>query len=263
MSRSRFLLLPAHGGAARLAGSAGLRAALAPPLPPALAAGAPRLAARRAGATRPRDVSWLGFSCPLAPGQARPAVRAALDRVLSAGAPVDTVILDLTGATGIEDDDCASLCWLHERLQPLGARLWLAAIPRPLADRFREHGVTGVLGAGAIHPSRRAAVLAAFAALPGPGLVTSQVRAALMVPPEALPAAGPGVPAAPAPAPPRAGARVVTPAAAQPVIAAARPVPVPAGPPGRLHPLRVEPASGGGWWTVLARFNARRGRRHG
>jgi hypothetical protein len=265
MSRSRFLPLPTQGGAARLAGSAGLRAALAPPLPPVLAAGLDQPVTRPARAARSRDVSWLGFACPLAPGQAWPAVHAALERVLSAGAPVETVILDLTGATGIEDGDCASLVWLHERLRPAGARLWLAAIPRPLADRLRDCGVTGLLGAGAIHPSRRAAVLAAFAALPGPGLVTPQLRAALAVPPEPLPAAAPEVPAAEVPAPEVAAPQVPAPPAPARVLipAAARPAPAPAGLNGRLHPLRVEPPPRRGWWTVVARFNTRRGRRHG
>jgi hypothetical protein len=53
-------------------------------------------------------------------------------------------------------------------------------------NRLREAGLTQRLGPEAIHPSLRAAVLASYAALPGPGLVTTDVRAALTEPAESL-----------------------------------------------------------------------------
>lgn len=131
--------------------------------------------------------SWtplLALSCPLGPGQPRAAVEAVLNRVQSSGLAADTVILDLSGTHRVDDDGCADLIWLHHRLLLLGTRLLLAVSARPVRDRLREAGVTVILGAGAIHPSLRAAVLAAFSALPGPGLVTPQVRAALVTPAE-------------------------------------------------------------------------------
>jgi hypothetical protein len=131
--------------------------------------------------------SWippLTLSCALMPGQQRAAVEAVLDRVRSSGFAVETVIFDLSGTAGIDDEGCADLLWLHHRLLLLGTRLWLAVSARPVRDQLREAGVTVVLGTGAVHPSLRAAVLAAFSALPGPGLVTPQMRTALVTPAE-------------------------------------------------------------------------------
>lgn len=208
MSRSRFLL--------RLGG--GTPAGPDPGTRPGRAAGpAPRSRrTRRKGAAA--AFPWWAFACPLAPGLGWAAAQALSERAALCG-PARTVILDLAGSTGVGEDDCAALGWLHERLHGHGSRLWLAAAPRAVSEQFDENGLTGMLGAAAIHPSRRAAVLAAFAALPGPGLVTSPVREALTAEPEPL---LPGLtlpdPARPAlsPAQPAAGSAEPVPGSAEP-----------------------------------------------
>jgi hypothetical protein len=203
------------------------------------------------GPLRPASpaVRWLAFACPLAPGLGWPAAFALLDR-LPAACPPETVILDLAGSSGAGDDEGAALCWLHEQLAAARSQLWLAA-PRSLAPVLRDQGVESALGSGAIHPSRRAAVLAIVAARPGPGLVTSQGKSALAQPPVPLlpvpPVAGAGHPARPGDRPqaaaPHPAEEAAGPAAGQPPLAG-------------LHPLRVEPRQRRGWWPVLARFNA-------
>jgi hypothetical protein len=213
MQRSRFLPLPGLGVAGRDAFRRGPRRAWPrsprPGLEPAAraepgrpseptldAAGRPGPRGRRSRRGRGPEVRWLGFACPLAPGGGWPAARAVLDQVIRAVNPPGTVILDLAGSEGVAEDDCAALSWLHEALAGGDARLWLAGPPRPVAELLAGHGVTGWPGGATVFPSHRAAVLALFAALPGPGLVTSDVRAALAVPPQPLPLPG----AAPPPA---------------------------------------------------------------
>jgi hypothetical protein len=68
---------------------------------------------------------------------------------------------------------------VHQRLTAIGTRLRLAAGGRGLADCLAGAGITQQLGRDAIHPSFRSAVLATYAALPGPGLVLGQIKIAL------------------------------------------------------------------------------------
>jgi len=168
--------------------AAGPREATSPP--PVPAPGGPGqtlpFVPPRSRGTVPAPFPWRAFSCPLAPGLGWLAASALAARPALGERPPATVILDLAGSTGVTEEDCAALCWLHGRLAELGSRLWLAAVPRELAGSLGEHGVTGLLGRSAIHHSTRVAVLAAYAAVPGPGLVTSPVREALTATPEQL-----------------------------------------------------------------------------
>jgi hypothetical protein len=75
---------------------------------------------------------------------------------------------------------------LHDRLALLGTKLRLAAGTRALREALAAGGVTARVGADAVHPSFRSAVLATYATLPGPGLVTGQVKAALEMEAEAI-----------------------------------------------------------------------------
>ena len=104
---------------------------------------------------------------------------AILRRVLGCGCPVGTVILDLGAATAIDPQACVAILTLHERLAVLGTRLRLAASVRGAAASLADEGVTQHIGRDAVHPSFRSAVLATYAALPGPGLVMGRVKTAL------------------------------------------------------------------------------------
>jgi anti-anti-sigma regulatory factor len=129
-------------------------------------------------------VPVLGLTSTLQPGEAGLLTDRVLARVLGGG-QVGTVVLDLTTADDIDADGCTALHALHESLRSIGTQLRVVA-HGAVRDRLRAAGLTQRLGRGAIHPSLRAAVLASYAALPGPGLVTTDVRAALTEPAESL-----------------------------------------------------------------------------
>jgi hypothetical protein len=102
-----------------------------------------------------------------------------LRRVLGCGCPVGTVVLDLGQAAELDADACAALLAANERLTAIGTRLRLAASTKGLLDSVAGSEVLEQLGRDAVHPSFRAAVLASYAALPGPGLVMGRVKSAL------------------------------------------------------------------------------------
>ncbi len=198
MNRSRFmslplLLPPARGPGARPAAFAPVAApALEHPGAPAGPDDLPGPAepdspghahpGRRRGARIP--VLRLGITP--APGQAEILAEAVLARVLAGSRAVGTVVLDLGTDAAIDAATCAALHALDGRLRALGTRLRLAIGSEQVRDRLRDSGLTQPLGGAAIHPSLRAAVLAAYAGLPGPGLVTAEIRAALAAPAEPL-----------------------------------------------------------------------------
>lgn len=152
----------------------------------------------RNGAVSPRASGplHLSLSCSLAPGRAWPAASAALARVLGSSPPPRVVILELTVAE-LDSDAAAALGWLRDRLRRAGSRLWLAAASGPACQQLQRAGAADWLGPDAVHHSLRAAVLAVHAALPGPGLVTADLRAALATPAEPLRAEAPVPPPVP------------------------------------------------------------------
>jgi hypothetical protein len=104
---------------------------------------------------------------------------AVLHRVLRCGSPVGTVVLDLGVADTLEPETCAAILLVHQRLTAIGTRLRLAASTRGLVDCLAEAGVVQQLGRDTIHGSFRSAVLAAYAAQPGPGLAMGRIRTEL------------------------------------------------------------------------------------
>jgi hypothetical protein len=136
-------------------------------------------AALNAGTT---TIPCLGLSISLATGQTHRLADSIVDRVLSCAGPVGTVVLDVRAASDIDADSRVALLSLHGRLRSVGTQLRIATASHQLAVRLREAGLPQQLSPDAIHDSFRSAVLAAYAALPGPGLVTAQVRAALDTP---------------------------------------------------------------------------------
>jgi hypothetical protein len=136
--------------------------------------------------TATAEILCLGLSISLETGQIHRLADTICDRVLGSTRPVGTVVLDLHAGADIGADSRAALLSLHRRLASMGTRLRIATACRQLAARLREDDLPRHLGADAIHDSVRSAVLATYAALPGPGLVTAQVRAALDTPVEAV-----------------------------------------------------------------------------
>jgi hypothetical protein len=135
-----------------------------------------RITARRRALTQ---LACLGMSMPPDGSPGSRLADAVLRRVLSCGCPVGTVVLDLGPATMIDAGGCAALLSVHQRLTAIGTRLRLVASSPGLLDCLAGTDVLEQLGRDAIHPSFRAAVLASYAALPGPGLVVGRVKAAL------------------------------------------------------------------------------------
>jgi anti-anti-sigma regulatory factor len=224
MGDSRFVSLPdlpAPAGRFRVRPRAGDPP---PALPPARAGrrtrpGPPGLAgAASPGHPDHPPLTVLRLQAELRPGTASQLAGAVLARVRACRAGVGTVVLDLGAGTEIDAGGCAALADLHGRLRTAGTGLRLAAASRQARDLFQRTGLAGQLGPAFIHLTLRAAVLATYAALPGPGLVTPAMRAALTRPAEPLP----------------------LPAAASP-------------PEQTLHPVRMGRPAGAGCWTVLAR----------
>jgi anti-anti-sigma regulatory factor len=112
---------------------------------------------------------------------------AAVARRVASGGQVGTVIVQLEAVEDLDGHVCSDLQALHTHLAALGVRLRLV-VPSPVVlRRCGEAGLADDLGADAIHLSLRCARLAAHASQPGPGLITSPVRAALTCPAEPLP----------------------------------------------------------------------------
>lgn len=193
MNRSRFMSLPRPLPPARWPGAR--PAALAPAPAPAMeplgppAAGPDDLPGRAAPIRPDRRgcarIPVLRLGLTLAPGQAGVLTEAVLARV-TCNRTVGTVVLELGAGSEIDAAACDALHALHDRLRGLGTGLRLVAGSMHVRDGLRHGGLTHRLGSEAIHPSLRAAVLATYAGLPGPGLVTGDVREALAAPAEPL-----------------------------------------------------------------------------
>ena len=146
----------------------------------------PEVEARTGTGTGTGGIVCLGLSISLETSQTDRLADIILDRVLGCPGPVGTVILDLRPGAGIDADSRTALVSLHHRLRSAGTRLRITTSCRQLAPRLGEADLRQYLGPDAIHGSFRAAVLATYAALPGPGLVTAQIRAVLDTPVEAV-----------------------------------------------------------------------------
>jgi hypothetical protein len=138
-----------------------------------------RLKARAAARQARAQLTCLTVTTTLDGGPGSRLADAIVRRVLHCGCPVGTVVLDLGPVTSLDDEACAAILSVHQRLTAIGTRLRLAASGRGLADCLADAGITQQLGRDAIHPSFRSAVLATYAALPGPGLVLGQIETAL------------------------------------------------------------------------------------
>jgi hypothetical protein len=116
---------------------------------------------------------------PLEDGQGKAFIDAVRGRAFAARPPVATVVFGLGAVEDLDSNWCDILLSLNDSLGAGGIRLRLADVPRRVHGVLDDAGVIRHIGADAIHSSVRSAVLATYAAMPGPGLVTSQVLAAL------------------------------------------------------------------------------------
>jgi MFS superfamily sulfate permease-like transporter len=148
---------------------------------------------------RPADqpfsrILHLRPACPLLAENAD-ALLAAVSAQVRAAVPTPwTVVLDLSATHALHDGAAAALQQLDGLLRDDHVSLQLAlpaAQPRAaLATASAGEG----MDAKTVHPSARAAMLAAYASLPGAALVTPALSRLLARPPEALPLPAPPPP---------------------------------------------------------------------
>jgi anti-anti-sigma regulatory factor len=126
----------------------------------------------------------LRLACNLTADRADGLAEAVLAR-LAGPRTVGTVVLDLGSSTGLDDGSRQALCELREVLRQRGTGLRLVVTSREAREDLAaatEHRI----GQDAVHDCARAAMLAAFAQAPGPGLVDSVMRDALAARPDTL-----------------------------------------------------------------------------
>jgi anti-anti-sigma regulatory factor len=126
----------------------------------------------------------LRLVCNLTDERANGLAEAVLAR-LAAFRAVGTVVLDLGSGTGLDDVSRQALCELRAALQHRGTGLRLVVTSREAREDLAataEHRI----GQDVVHDCARAAMLAAFAQAPGPGLVGAVMRDALAAPPDTL-----------------------------------------------------------------------------
>jgi len=156
----------------------GLRRARAP----ATAVTAARPAA--AAATVRRGVPVLSLACALTDDRADGLDQAVLARLAGFRA-IGTVVLDLGSGADLDDSSRQALCELRALLQRRGTDLRLVVTSRE-ARKALAAATEFRIGPETVHDCARAAMLAAFAQAPGPGLVDAAIRDALAAPPDTL-----------------------------------------------------------------------------
>ena len=135
-------------------------------------------------ASAPGGVPVLRLVCTLTDDRAAGLAQAVLARLRELQA-VGTVVLDLGGGEGLDEDSRQALCELREVLERRGTGLRLVVTSREARAELAaaaEHRI----GQEVVHDCARAAMLAAFAQAPGPGLVGAVLRDALAAPPATL-----------------------------------------------------------------------------
>jgi hypothetical protein len=132
-------------------------------------------------------VLCLRPACRLSADNADALVAAVGARVRVAVPSPSSVVLDLSATPVLHDGAAAVLDSLADLLQHSHATLRVV-LPGPQARAgFSGECAKAAMGTDSIHTSARAAMLAAYAALPGAALVTPALRELLAQPPESLP----------------------------------------------------------------------------
>ncbi len=128
----------------------------------------------------------LRLSGQLCAGTTGALLGAVAARIGAAMPPVAAVVLDLSDIPAIDDDARAALLSLHGLLAENQARLRLVLPEAATGAALGGDDAASAAGLDVLHTTVRAALLAAYAALPGPAMVTPVLRALLMDPPELL-----------------------------------------------------------------------------
>jgi len=141
-----------------------------------------------------RWILCLRPACRLSADNADALVAAVGARVRAAVPSPCSVVLDLSATPVLHDGAAAALDTLADLLRHSHATLRLV-LPGPQA-RAASCGESAntAMRTDTVHTSARAAMLAAYAALPGAALVTSALRELLAQPPESLPVPEPCAP---------------------------------------------------------------------
>jgi STAS domain len=132
-------------------------------------------------------VVCLRPSCQLSADTADALIDAVRTRLRAAAPPACAVVLDLSAASAVDGGGRAALRELHNVLARTRVCLRLVVPEAEARASLDGDGTARAIGPGAIHATIRAAVLAEYAALPGPALVTPDLRGFLSRPPEPLP----------------------------------------------------------------------------
>jgi hypothetical protein len=126
-------------------------------------------------------------TCQLSAGNADALVAAVGARVRAAVPAPRSVVLDLSATPVLHDGATPALDALADLLQHGQATLRLVLPGAKAQTAFFGDSATTAMGADTVHTSARAAMLAAYAALPGAAFLTPGLSQLLAQPPELLP----------------------------------------------------------------------------
>jgi len=126
-------------------------------------------------------------ACPLSADNADALVAAVSARVRAAVPAPWLVVLDLSATPDLHDGAAAALRQLGGWLRNGHASLRLVLPAVQARAAFATASAGEAIGANTVHSSGRAAMLAAYASLPGAALVTPALSQQLAQPPEFLP----------------------------------------------------------------------------
>ena len=153
------------------------------PVPPPGVAASTSLAASQAS----QRILCLRPACRLSADNADALVAAVDARVRAAEPSPCSVVLDLSATPVLHDGAAAALDTLADLLQHSHATLRLVLPGSGARAAFSGESANAAMCTDAVHASARAAMLAAYAALPGAALVTPALRELVAQPPEPLP----------------------------------------------------------------------------
>ena len=142
------------------------------------------VSATPSAAAVPGGVPVLRLVCDLTDDRSDGLDEAVLARLAGLRA-VGTIVLDLGTGAGLNDDFRQALCELQAALQRRGTGLRLVVTSREARADLAAAGEHRICPE-TVHDFARAAMLAAFAQAPGPGLVGAVMRDALAAPPDTV-----------------------------------------------------------------------------
>lgn len=132
-----------------------------------------------------RGIPVLHLACALTEDQVSGLAATVLARLAKLRQTVGTVVLDLGSGLALDGRGRAELCTLRALLRQRGTGLRLVIGSRKDREALAA-AADHRIAPDVVHDCPRAAILAAYAQAPGPGLVDAGMRATLAAPPVAL-----------------------------------------------------------------------------